>query len=46
MRKFPRSLKTARWTLNAATVQVLYGLYEFETNEFSITEGVRRIWEA
>lgn len=45
-RKYPRSVKTARWTLNAATALVLYGLYEFETNDVGITEGVRRVWKA
>ncbi|KAI5854603.1 CybS-domain-containing protein [Tricharina praecox] len=45
-RKYPKSLKTAKWTLNAATVLVLYGLYEFETNDVGITEGVKKIWTA
>jgi len=45
-RKYPKSRKAAKWSLNAATVLVLYGLYEFETNDVGITEGVKRIWKA
>ena len=44
-RKNPRLQKTAQWTIIAATVLVHYGLYEFVTNDFGITEGVRRLWE-
>jgi succinate dehydrogenase (ubiquinone) membrane anchor subunit len=39
-------LKSAKWALNTATVLVLYGLYEFETNDVGITEGVKKIWKA
>jgi len=45
-RKYPKSSMAAKWSLNAATVLVLYGLYEFETNDVGITEGVKKIWKA
>ena len=31
--------KALRWFLNATTALVLYGFYEFETNDVGITEG-------
>jgi succinate dehydrogenase (ubiquinone) membrane anchor subunit len=45
-KKYPRASKSARWMLNGATALVLYGLYEFETNDVGIAEGARRIWKA
>lgn len=45
-RLYPKLLKAARWALNSATVLVLYGLYEFETNDVGITEGVKKLWKA
>ncbi|KAI5816047.1 CybS-domain-containing protein [Pyronema omphalodes] len=45
-RKYPKSLKAAKWALNGATALVLYGLYEFETNDVGITEACKRIWKA
>ncbi|KAF8539233.1 succinate dehydrogenase cytochrome b small subunit mitochondrial precursor [Trichophaea hybrida] len=45
-RKYPKSSNTAKWALNGATALVLYGLYEFETNDVGITEGVKRVWSA
>jgi succinate dehydrogenase (ubiquinone) membrane anchor subunit len=38
-RTYPKLKKAASWALNGATVLVLYGLYEFETNDVGITEG-------
>lgn len=34
------------WGLNAATLIVAVGLYEFETNDVGVTEAVQRIWRA
>ena len=45
-KKYPRSLKASRWALSSATVLVIYGLYEFETNDVGITEAVKKIWKA
>lgn len=45
-RKYSKSYKALMWTLNVATVGVLYGLYEFETNDVGVTEAVKRIWKA
>jgi succinate dehydrogenase (ubiquinone) membrane anchor subunit len=44
--KYPKSRKAARWALNGTTALVLYGLYEFETNDVGIAEAVKRIWTA
>ncbi|KAG5513994.1 hypothetical protein PMAC_000616 [Pneumocystis sp. 'macacae'] len=35
-----------RWLLRGATSLVFVGLYEFETNDVGITEGIKRIWRA
>ncbi|KTW30328.1 hypothetical protein T552_00801 [Pneumocystis carinii B80] len=35
-----------RWVLRGATGLVFAGLYEFETNDVGITEGIKRIWKA
>lgn len=43
---YPKSRKIATWTLNAATVLVGIGLYEFETNDVGLTETVKRVWKA
>jgi hypothetical protein len=45
-RRIPVLRRTLMWTLNAATVLVLIGLYEFETNDVGITEAVKRVWRA
>jgi len=44
--KYTKSHKATRWALNAGTLLVLYGLYEFETNDVGITEGVKKVWKA
>ncbi|KAM5355356.1 hypothetical protein ACJ41O_002002 [Fusarium nematophilum] len=43
---YPGLRKIFSWLLNAATVLVGVGLYEFETNDVGITEAVKRIWKA
>ncbi|KPM37399.1 hypothetical protein AK830_g9158 [Neonectria ditissima] len=45
-KKWPVLRKVFWWLLNAATVTVGVGLYEFETNDVGITEAVKRIWRA
>lgn len=45
-RKYPKSYKGLKHLLNGATVLVLYGLYEFETNDVGVTEAVKRVWKA
>ncbi|KAI1459917.1 CybS-domain-containing protein [Annulohypoxylon moriforme] len=44
--KYPKSRKASIWLLNAATVLVGVGLYEFETNDVGLTEAVKRVWKA
>jgi len=39
-RKYPTLKKGAMWALKGATLLVLVGLYEFETNDVGITEGL------
>ncbi|KAH8174521.1 cybS, succinate dehydrogenase cytochrome B small subunit domain-containing protein [Sarocladium implicatum] len=38
--------KAFMWLLNAATLTVGVGLYEFETNDVGVTEAVKRMWKA
>lgn len=44
--RFPKARKFSMWALNAATVLVGIGLYEFETNDVGLTEAVKRVWKA
>ncbi|ETS75233.1 hypothetical protein PFICI_13717 [Pestalotiopsis fici W106-1] len=44
--RFPKARKFSMWALNAATVLVGIGLYEFETNDVGVTEAVKRVWKA
>lgn len=44
--RFPKSRKFSMWALNAATVLVGIGLYEFETNDVGVTEAIKRVWKA
>ncbi|KAI1414117.1 CybS-domain-containing protein [Hypoxylon sp. FL1857] len=46
IKKYPKSRKGSMWLLNAATVLVGVGLYEFETNDVGLTEAVKRVWKA
>lgn len=43
---YPGLRKLFWWGLNAATVTVGIGLYEFETNDVGVTEAIKRIWKA
>ena len=43
---WPKLRKGAMWLLNLVTLTVGVGLYEFETNDVGITEGVKRVWTA
>lgn len=45
-RQVPNLRRFFDWLLNLATVVVGVGLYEFETNDVGITEGVKRLWKA
>ncbi|KAL0636981.1 membrane anchor subunit of succinate dehydrogenase, Sdh4 [Maublancomyces gigas] len=45
-RKNPTARKAFMWGLKGTTVLVLIGLYEFQTNDVGITEGVKRFWKA
>ncbi|KAI0595569.1 CybS-domain-containing protein [Biscogniauxia sp. FL1348] len=44
--RYPRLRKGCMWLLNAATVLVGVGLYEFETNDVGVTEAIKRVWKA
>ncbi len=44
--RFPGLRRLCMWALNAATVLVGIGLYEFETNDVGLTEAVKRVWKA
>ena len=45
-RRYPNLRRFSLWGLNAATLLVGIGLYEFETNDVGLTEAVKRIWKA
>ncbi|PQE20217.1 succinate dehydrogenase subunit D protein [Rutstroemia sp. NJR-2017a BBW] len=45
-KRIPKTRAAAWWGLRAATVLVGVGLYEFETNDVGLTEGIKRIWKA
>jgi succinate dehydrogenase (ubiquinone) membrane anchor subunit len=45
-RSHPRLHKSFWWALNAATLTVGLGLYEFETNDIGVTEAIKRVWTA
>ncbi|KAJ7210670.1 CybS-domain-containing protein [Mycena haematopus] len=45
-RKFPVIGRVATWTLRAATVGVLVGVYNFNTNDIGLTELVSKVWRA
>ncbi|CAJ2499673.1 Uu.00g025260.m01.CDS01 [Anthostomella pinea] len=44
--RYPKSRKGLMWGLNAVTVLVGIGLYEFETNDVGVTEAIKRVWKA
>jgi succinate dehydrogenase (ubiquinone) membrane anchor subunit len=45
-KRLPKTRLVFWWGLRAATVLVGVGLYEFETNDVGLTEGIKRIWTA
>lgn len=45
-RRLPKTKTLFWWGLRGATVLVGVGLYEFETNDVGVTEGIKRIWRA
>lgn len=44
--RMPGIHKAVMWLLNAVTLLVGVGLYEFETNDVGLTEALKRIWKA
>ncbi|KAF7365505.1 Succinate dehydrogenase [ubiquinone] cytochrome b small subunit [Mycena venus] len=45
-RKFPVIGPLTTWTLRAATVGVLVGVYNFNTNDIGLTELISKVWHA
>ncbi|KAF9488948.1 SDHD, membrane anchor subunit of succinate dehydrogenase [Pleurotus eryngii] len=45
-RKFPVIGRIATWTLRTATVGVLVGVYQFNTNDIGLTELITKVWAA
>lgn len=45
-RKFPRIYPITRTLLYVATAGTLYGLYQYNTSDVGICEGVQTLWEA
>ncbi|CAD6441986.1 97e6ab9e-87fa-4773-9ab6-d87fa38f0ac2 [Sclerotinia trifoliorum] len=45
-KRVPKTRALFWWGLRGATVLVGIGLYEFETNDVGLTEGIKRIWHA
>ncbi|KAJ7725315.1 mitochondrial inner membrane protein [Mycena metata] len=45
-RKFPVLGRVATWTLRTATVGVLLGVYQFNTNDIGLTELIGKVWAA
>ncbi|KAJ7644386.1 CybS-domain-containing protein [Roridomyces roridus] len=45
-RKFPVLGHVATWTLRSATVGVLVGVYQFNTNDIGLTELITKVWSA
>ncbi|KAJ6584606.1 SDHD, membrane anchor subunit of succinate dehydrogenase [Mycena capillaripes] len=45
-RKFPVLGRVATWTLRSATVGVLIGVYQFNTNDIGLTELISKVWSA
>lgn len=42
----PNLARFCSWLLNAGTLLVAYGVYEFETNDVGLTEAAKRVWTA
>ncbi|KAJ7202861.1 mitochondrial inner membrane protein [Mycena pura] len=45
-RKYPVLGRIATWTLRTATVGVLVGVYQFNTNDIGLTELISKVWTA
>ncbi|KAJ3572293.1 hypothetical protein NP233_g3174 [Leucocoprinus birnbaumii] len=45
-RKFPILGPVSTWTLRAATVATLVGIYQFNTNDIGLTELITKVWAA
>ncbi|KAI9310868.1 CybS-domain-containing protein [Dichotomocladium elegans] len=45
-RTYPRLHPLANWSLLATTGLVMWGCYEFNTNEVGLTEVIKRMWTA
>ncbi|KAK0450437.1 mitochondrial inner membrane protein [Desarmillaria tabescens] len=45
-RKFPVLGPIVTWTMRTATVGVLVGVYQFNTNDIGLTELIARVWTA
>ncbi|BFZ64053.1 membrane anchor subunit of succinate dehydrogenase, Sdh4 [Saitoella coloradoensis] len=45
-RKYKKLAPLATWALRGATATVLYGLYQFETNDVGLVEGIKKVWTA
>ncbi|KAG2171685.1 hypothetical protein INT43_008065 [Umbelopsis isabellina] len=45
-RKFPRAHKYASWGLKATSAAVIWGCFEFNTNDVGLTEFIQRTWTA
>ncbi|KAJ7164758.1 mitochondrial inner membrane protein [Mycena crocata] len=45
-RKYPKIGPIATWTLRSATVGVLLGVYQFNTNDIGLTELIAKVWGA
>ncbi|KAJ8494724.1 hypothetical protein ONZ45_g13141 [Pleurotus djamor] len=45
-RKFPVIGRIATWGLRTATVGVLVGVYQFNTNDIGLTELIAKVWTA
>ncbi|KAJ5091252.1 hypothetical protein NUU61_006122 [Penicillium alfredii] len=44
--RVPKFSSFLHWLLRGFTLTTAVGLYEFETNDVGLTEGLRRIWKA
>lgn len=45
-RRVPKTRTLLNWLLRGFTLTTALGLYEFETNDVGLTEGIRRVWKA
>lgn len=45
-RVYPRLHRAANWTLMGTTGLVMWGCFEFNTNDIGLTELVQRLWTA